>query len=130
MFPHDDDPPVSPGKHDQALEDVIQEALQKHFQVWPQQKLNNIFEVGHVLFPQGLKFRERNAGKRIDEHMSDEGFNNEIGVNLETGFVFGGNVHNCGTWMDKMGSSEPAANKGKPSTPRVGDISSQKCGKS
>jgi hypothetical protein len=35
---------------------------------------------------QGLVFRERNAGKRIDEHMKDYGFNNQIGINPDTGF--------------------------------------------
>lgn len=123
LYPQDDsDAHPADGKSDQLLHDVMQEALAVHFQ--------------------GLVFRERNAGKRIDEHMTDFGFNNQIGINPETGFgetfelqitiklinlnfvlVFGGNDANCGTWMDKMGSSEKANIKGVPSSPR--DASSQ-----
>ena len=62
IFPTDDSPPCPPGQHDQPLEDVIHEALTKHFE--------------------GLKFRERNAGSQIDEHMVDQGFNNQVSIFL------------------------------------------------
>lgn len=100
IYPKDDSEAMSAGKYDQTLQDVMQEALSVVYQ--------------------GLVYRERNAGPKIDEHMVDDGFNNQIGIHPETGFVFGGNDANCGTWMDKMGSSSNANNKGKPSSPRDG----------
>ncbi|KAH7150388.1 family 13 glycoside hydrolase [Dactylonectria estremocensis] len=96
-FPTDDPRAYS---NESTIEDVIQEALQRH--------------------ASGMKYREANAGPQIDSQMKDEGFNQEIKVDWDTGIVFGGNQHNCGTWMDKMGESEKAGSKGVPGTPRDG----------
>lgn len=67
LYPRDDsEAQPADGRSDQPLFDVMQEALNVHFQ--------------------GLVFRERNAGKKIDEHMTDVGFNNQVGVHPDTGF--------------------------------------------
>ncbi|KAI9294200.1 hypothetical protein K502DRAFT_350213 [Neoconidiobolus thromboides FSU 785] len=82
------------------LYDIIQDIFQRH--------------------AQGIKFREWNAGPNLDDHMSDKGFNVEVVLNKENGFIFGGSKYNCGTWMDKMGESVKAGTMGVPATPRDG----------
>jgi glycogen debranching enzyme len=96
-FPTDDQRTYS---QESTIEDIIQEALQRH--------------------ASGMEYREANAGPKIDSQMKDEGFNQKIHVDWETGIIFGGNQDNCGTWMDKMGESERAGSKGVPGTPRDG----------
>jgi glycogen debranching enzyme len=52
--------------------------------------------------------------------MTSDGFNIALDVDFDKGFNIGGSSFNCLTWMDKMGSSNNAGNKGIPSTPRAG----------
>lgn len=96
-FPTDDERAYS---KESTIEEMIQEALQRH--------------------ATGMKYREANAGPGIDSQMKDEGFEQDIKVDWDTGIIFGGNQSNCGTWMDKMGESERAGSKGVPGTPRDG----------
>lgn len=81
-------------------------------------KLHEIMHSIIQAHAKGISFREWNAGTAIDGEMRDEGFNVNIYLDKNTGFIKGGNKFNCGTWMDKMGSAE--FNKGIPATPRDG----------
>jgi glycogen debranching enzyme len=94
QFPNDD------GSTTSSIAEIIQEILEHH--------------------AQGIHFREHNAGLAIDSLMTDSGFNIDIQVDWHTGLLVGGNLCNCGTWMDKMGGSEKAQNKGVPGTSRDG----------
>ena len=96
-FPFDD--PRAYSQHS-TISEVIQEVFQRH--------------------AHGLSFREYNAGTDLDMQMKSEGFQIDVKVDWETGFIFGGSQFNCGTWQDKMGESEKAGNKGVPGTPRDG----------
>jgi glycogen debranching enzyme len=96
-FPHNDKRAYSVSS---TIEDIIQEALTRH--------------------ANGMNFREYNAGPNLDSQMKLEGFDIKIWTDWDTGIIFGGNQSNCGTWMDKMGESEKAGNKGVPGTPRDG----------
>lgn len=69
---------------------------------------------------EGIHFREWNAGPALDAVMRSAGFQIDIETDWRTGFIHGGNQWNCGTWMDKMGESTRAGNRGVPSTPRDG----------
>lgn len=86
-------------RHEQMLHDVMQESLERH--------------------AAGVKYLD-STGVEIDHDMTSEGFEVTVGIDWDSGFVYGGNEHNCGTWMDKMGSSSGAGNLGKAATPRDG----------
>lgn len=100
LYPSDDTIYHEDNCIEEPLHKVMYEAISRHFS--------------------GIEFKERNHGKKIDEHMTDAGFTVTAGVDKETGFIYGGNKWNCGTWMDKMGSSIKAGTKGVPSSPRDG----------
>ena len=87
-----------------------------------EKQTKRLIEIMQTIFQkhaEGINFREWNSGS-IDDCMTDQGFNISLRTDWKTGFIYGGNKHNCLTWMDKMGSSVKAGNRGIPATPRNG----------
>lgn len=67
----------------------------------------------------GIEFREWISGNELN-YINHIGLEIKISLDPNTGFIYGGNENNAGTWMDKIGSSDKSKNKGIPSTPRNG----------
>ena len=90
-FNHDDPRAYS---RESTIAEIIHEALERH--------------------ALGFEFQEANAGPGLDSQMKWEGFTVSVKPDWTTGIIKGGSQFNCGTWMDKMGESERAGNKGVP----------------
>lgn len=100
--------------------EALYNANYKNRQSRPLRLMSDVVQEIMTRHANGIHFREWNAGKKIDEHMTDSGFNIDIFTDWSNGFILGGNPNNCGTWMDKMGTSKKAKNDGIPATPRDG----------
>lgn len=66
----------------------------------------------------GIRFREWDAGVNLDPNAHHVSFDIELYTNLTNGFIYGGSPQNGLTWMDFIGTSKRAHNKGKPATSR------------
>ena len=79
----------------------------------------------HIIFQshaKGIHFREWDYSNKNyfnnNYYTKKEGYNIDIELEPNTGFIYGGNYCNNGTWMNKLGTS--GKNKGTPATPRPG----------
>mmetsp|Transcript_21127 Transcript_21127/g.20959 ORF Transcript_21127/g.20959 Transcript_21127/m.20959 type:complete len:287 (-) Transcript_21127:571-1431(-) len=101
--------------------DIFDEEVQLKYPSSTQtQKIKDIIQYILQAHSSGMFFIEEGAGPELDTRMKDEGFNIEINLDPITGFIYGGNRWNCGTWMDILGSSDKAENRFIPASPRDG----------
>ncbi|KAJ5077919.1 glycogen debranching enzyme [Anaeramoeba ignava] len=98
-------------------EKYMKELKKEGYRTW---KISDMIQHIMTSHANGIDFVEWNAGNSLDPVMNQKGFQIQINFDSTTGFIFGGNQYNCGTWMDKNGSSKKSGNFGKPATPRDG----------
>ena len=82
--------------------------------------LEQIIQIIFQSHAKGIHFIEWNYGIKNNSFLKNEGYSIDIDLDPNTGFIYGGNYYNNGTWMDKIGTSSKGKNKGLPATPRPG----------
>ena len=92
--------------------------------------IENIIQLIFQYHAQGISFEDKKIepqpyqrrpqfNKKI-ENSDINGLKINIYLDTETGFIYGGNTLNAGTWMNHIGSSAKGKNLNIPSTPRNG----------
>ena len=81
--------------------------------------IEQIIQIIFQSHAKGIHFIEWNYGIK-NNILKNEGYNIDIDLDPNTGFIYGGNYYNSGTWMNKIGASSKGKNKGLPATPRPG----------
>ena len=80
-------------------------------------------QIIHIIFQshaKGIHFDEWDYGIKNNSNQKKAAFHIDIDLDPSTGFIYGGNYYNNGTWMNKIGTSAKGKNKGLPATPRPG----------
>ena len=96
-----------------TVENIIQLIFQYHAQ-----GINFIDKEKEVKPVQKPLRTKKNSNNSTDTDIDSSKIN--ICLDLETGFIYGGNKLNAGTWMNHIGTSKKAKNINIPATPRDG----------
>ena len=81
------------------------------------QPLHEIINEALVTHLNGLEFRERNAGRRIDEHMTEAGFNNSIGVDPGPGLCLAATSTTAAPGWTRWAAAPRRATRASPAPP-------------
>jgi len=99
----------------------IQKQIKGEIRKYTLEKIIHIIFQSHA---KGIHFQEWDYGSKYyfnkNSYLKKEGYNVDIELDPTTGFIYGGNYYNNGTWMNEFGNSIKNKNKGIPATPRPG----------